>query len=94
MERDSLSIFVLKLICLPTLFQEEKTRGKVADFEPNMIMLGLSPSDYVLRALSNINANDLEQTLLVLSIVHVIFSSSSTALWKRLYCVLPLYTSA
>ncbi|XP_021288979.1 WD repeat-containing protein 3 [Herrania umbratica] len=46
--------------------EEEKTRGKVADFEPNMIMLGLSPLDYVLRALSNINANDLEQTLLAL----------------------------
>lgn len=28
-------------------------------------MLGLSPSDYVLRALSNVNTNDLEQTLLV-----------------------------
>ncbi|KAE8720367.1 hypothetical protein F3Y22_tig00020266pilonHSYRG00016 [Hibiscus syriacus] len=29
-----------------------------------MSMLGLSPSDYVLRALSNISTNDLEQTLL------------------------------
>lgn len=28
-------------------------------------MLGLSPSDYVLRAISNVNTNDLEQTLLV-----------------------------
>ncbi|XVE96575.1 hypothetical protein REPUB_Repub02eG0234700 [Reevesia pubescens] len=44
--------------------EEEKTRGKVAEFQPNMIMLGLSPSDYVLRALSHISTNDLEQTLL------------------------------
>ena len=29
------------------------------------MMLGLSPSDYVLRALSNVHTNDLEQTLLV-----------------------------
>ncbi|XP_050243242.1 uncharacterized protein LOC126691952 [Quercus robur] len=46
--------------------QEEKTRGKAAEFQPNAIMLGLSPSDYVLRALSNVNTNDLEQTLLAL----------------------------
>ncbi|XVE76106.1 hypothetical protein DITRI_Ditri12bG0146600 [Diplodiscus trichospermus] len=45
--------------------EEEKSRGKAAEFLPNMIMLGLSPSDYVLRALSNISTNDLEQTLLV-----------------------------
>uniref|UniRef100_A0A2N9HX64 Small-subunit processome Utp12 domain-containing protein n=1 Tax=Fagus sylvatica TaxID=28930 RepID=A0A2N9HX64_FAGSY len=46
--------------------QEEKTRGKVAEFQPNAIMLGLSPSDYVLRALSGVHTNDLEQTLLAL----------------------------
>ncbi|XWS66807.1 hypothetical protein CRYUN_Cryun05aG0232500 [Craigia yunnanensis] len=45
--------------------EEEKTRGKVAEFRPNTILLGLSPSEYVLRALSNISTNDLEQTLLV-----------------------------
>lgn len=28
-------------------------------------MLGLSPSSYVLRAVSNVHTNDLEQTLLV-----------------------------
>lgn len=28
-------------------------------------MLGLSPSDYVLRALSSVHTNDLEQTLMV-----------------------------
>ncbi|KAG4165638.1 hypothetical protein ERO13_A13G089800v2 [Gossypium hirsutum] len=43
--------------------EDEKARGKVAEFQPNMIMLGLSPSDYVLRALSYISTNDLEQTL-------------------------------
>lgn len=47
------------------IFQEEKSKGKVADFRPNILMLGLSPPDYVLRALSNVDTNDLEQTLLV-----------------------------
>ncbi|PSS04617.1 WD repeat-containing protein [Actinidia chinensis var. chinensis] len=46
--------------------EEEKSRGKVADFQPNILMLGDSPSDYVLRALSNVHTNDLEQTLLAL----------------------------
>ncbi|CAK9157681.1 unnamed protein product [Ilex paraguariensis] len=45
-------------------YEEEKTRGKVAEFQPNILMLGLSPSDYILRALSNVHTNDLEQTLL------------------------------
>lgn len=51
-------------VCLYNL-QEEKRRGKVADFQPNVLMLGLSPSDFVLRALSNVHSNDMEQTLLV-----------------------------
>lgn len=46
-------------------FQEDKSRGKVAVFQPNILMLGLSPYDYVLRALSSVHTNDLEQTLLV-----------------------------
>ena len=46
-------------------FQEEKRKGKAADFQPNVLMLGLSPLDFVLRALSNVYANDMEQTLLV-----------------------------
>ncbi|CBI30172.3 unnamed protein product, partial [Vitis vinifera] len=46
--------------------EEEKTKGKVADFQPNILMLGLSPSDFVLRALSNVHTNDMEQTLLAL----------------------------
>ncbi|KAF9597528.1 hypothetical protein IFM89_019442 [Coptis chinensis] len=46
--------------------KEEKEHGGVPDFQPNVLMLGLSPSDYVLRALSNIHTNDLEQTLLAL----------------------------
>lgn len=46
--------------------EEEKSRGKVADFQSNIIMLGLSPSDYVLRAISNVKMNDLEQTLLAI----------------------------
>lgn len=39
--------------------------GRKSDFQPNVMMLGLSSSDYVLRALSNVTTNDLEQTLLV-----------------------------
>lgn len=54
--------------CLRVL-QEEKTRGKVAEFRPNIMMLGLAPSDYVLRAVSKVHTNDLEQTLLVSSAV-------------------------
>ncbi|XP_023544503.1 WD repeat-containing protein 3-like [Cucurbita pepo subsp. pepo] len=46
--------------------EEEKRNGKAVHFEPNAMMLGLSPSDYVLRALSNVHTNDLEQTLLAL----------------------------
>ncbi|KAL2554389.1 transducin family protein/WD-40 repeat family protein [Forsythia ovata] len=48
------------------VYEEEKSNGKVADFRPNILMLGLSPSDYVLRAVSNVHTNDLEQTLLAL----------------------------
>ncbi|GAB2264114.1 hypothetical protein Droror1_Dr00026248 [Drosera rotundifolia] len=44
--------------------EEEQQRGKVAAFQPNILMLGLSPSDYVLRAFSNVHASELEQTLL------------------------------
>ncbi|KAM1853553.1 hypothetical protein ACFX15_008971 [Malus domestica] len=47
--------------------EEEKSKGKVAELQPNVVLLGLSPSDYVLRALSNVQTNDLEQTLLALS---------------------------
>ncbi|KAG2686360.1 hypothetical protein I3760_09G002600 [Carya illinoinensis] len=46
--------------------EDERNRGKVTEFQPNVIMLGHSPSDYVLRALSNVHTNDLEQTLLAL----------------------------
>ncbi|PIM99651.1 WD40-repeat-containing subunit of the 18S rRNA processing complex [Handroanthus impetiginosus] len=46
--------------------EEEKSKGKVADFRPNILMLGLSPSDYVLRAVSSVRTNDLEQALLAL----------------------------
>lgn len=46
--------------------EEEKKRGKVPSFQPNILMLGLSPSDFVLRSISNVHASDLEQTLLAL----------------------------
>ncbi|XP_050227570.1 uncharacterized protein LOC126677138 [Mercurialis annua] len=46
--------------------KEEITQGSVAVLQPNPVMLGLVPSDYVLRTLSNVRTNDLEQTLLAL----------------------------
>ena len=46
-------------------FQKEKRKGKVVDFQPNVLMLGLSLLDFVLCALLNVYANDMEQTLLV-----------------------------
>lgn len=46
-------------------FQEEKTRGKVPDFAPNIVMLGLSPSEFVLKTISKEKTNDLEHILLV-----------------------------
>lgn len=49
-------------------FQEERSKGKVADFKPNILMLGLSPPDFVLRAVSSVHTNDLEQALLVSSV--------------------------
>jgi len=48
------------------VFQEEgKNNRNVAVFQSNPLMNGLSPSDYVLSAFSNVHSNDLEQTLLV-----------------------------
>ncbi|XP_057548900.1 uncharacterized protein LOC130827253 [Amaranthus tricolor] len=47
-------------------YEEEKTRGSAAKFQPNILMLGLSPCDYVLRSISKVQPNDLEQTLLAL----------------------------
>ncbi|KAM3341247.1 WD repeat-containing protein 3 [Capsicum galapagoense] len=46
--------------------EEYISKGRVSEFRPNILMLGLSPSDYVLRALSSVPTNDLEQTLLAL----------------------------
>ncbi|XP_027349574.1 WD repeat-containing protein 3 [Abrus precatorius] len=46
--------------------QEEKNNRNVVDFQANPLMNGLSPSDYVLSAFSDVHSNDLEQTLLAL----------------------------
>ncbi|KAL3536218.1 hypothetical protein ACH5RR_004679 [Cinchona calisaya] len=46
--------------------EEVIAKGREVDFCPNILMLGLSPSDFILRALSNVHTNDLEQTLLAL----------------------------
>ncbi|KAF2318490.1 hypothetical protein GH714_008319 [Hevea brasiliensis] len=51
---------------LQSATMEKKTRGRVAEFQPKPILHGLAASDYVLRAISNVQTNDLEQTLLAL----------------------------
>lgn len=43
--------------------QEEQKSGKGAKFQPNVIMQGHSPSDYVLNVVSNVRPNDLEHAL-------------------------------
>lgn len=46
--------------------KEEQRGRKGVLFQPNIMMRGLSPSDFVLQTLGNVNTNDLEQTLLSL----------------------------
>lgn len=45
---------------------EEQITAKAAKFQPNVIMQGHSPPDYVLNVVSSIRPNDLEQALLAL----------------------------
>ncbi|CAA3032169.1 WD repeat-containing 3 [Olea europaea subsp. europaea] len=52
-------------------YVEEKSKGKVADFRPNILMLGLPPPDYVLRTVFNVHTNDFEQTLLLSAVTFV-----------------------
>eukprot|EP00252_Welwitschia_mirabilis_P023899 TRINITY_DN6886_c0_g1_i2.p1 TRINITY_DN6886_c0_g1~~TRINITY_DN6886_c0_g1_i2.p1 ORF type:complete len:324 (-),score=71.14 TRINITY_DN6886_c0_g1_i2:373-1344(-) len=47
-------------------YQEDVNNGIKSQFQPNVMMLGLSPSEYVLRAISSVRTSDLEQTLLAL----------------------------
>ncbi|XP_078448375.1 transducin family protein / WD-40 repeat family protein isoform X2 [Wolffia australiana] len=47
--------------------EEDARQGKASSFQPNPVMNGFPPSDYVLDKLSNIHPNDLEQTLLSLT---------------------------
>ncbi|CAA2994934.1 WD repeat-containing 3 [Olea europaea subsp. europaea] len=53
------------------VYKEKKSKGKVADLRTNILMLGLSPPDYLLRAASNVYTNELEQTLLVSAMTFV-----------------------
>ncbi|ONK58231.1 uncharacterized protein A4U43_C09F9900 [Asparagus officinalis] len=46
--------------------KEDIRSGKGGALQPNDLLRGLSPSDYVLHAISNVQTNDLEQTLLSL----------------------------
>ncbi|XP_024364353.1 uncharacterized protein [Physcomitrium patens] len=45
---------------------KKSTNGKEDGFQANVLMLGLSPSDYVLRSISSVRPSDLEQALLSL----------------------------
>ncbi|KAJ7972325.1 WD repeat-containing protein 3 [Quillaja saponaria] len=51
---------------LKHIAEHQKNNGEVTVFQPNIRMNGLSPSDYVLSAFSNVHSNDLEQALLAL----------------------------
>ncbi|CAA0830338.1 transducin family protein / WD-40 repeat family protein [Striga hermonthica] len=46
--------------------EEEESKGKDADFRPNVLLNNRSPSDHVLLAVSKVQTNDLEQALLAL----------------------------
>ncbi|KAJ0046533.1 hypothetical protein Pint_04329 [Pistacia integerrima] len=63
--------------------RKRKPGGNVAKFQPDIRILGLSPSHYVLRTLSNVKTNDLEQTLLVSNSTSFIFLPS-----RRVFCSL------
>ncbi|KAK8969778.1 hypothetical protein KSP40_PGU004479 [Platanthera guangdongensis] len=47
-------------------YNADKRNGKAGQLHPNLLMQGLSPADYVLKAVSTVRTNDLEQTLLSL----------------------------
>lgn len=47
--------------------KEDKKSGKYSDFQPNIMLRGLSPSDYVLSTISSVHTNDLEYALLSLT---------------------------
>ncbi|CAM6097849.1 unnamed protein product [Calypogeia fissa] len=46
--------------------KEKKSSEKLAAFKPNVLLLGLSPTDFVLKAVSSVRPSDLEQALLML----------------------------
>nr|CAD1835790.1 unnamed protein product [Ananas comosus var. bracteatus] len=47
-------------------YKEDQSHGQETEFQPNVLMRGHPPSDFVLHALSNVPANDVEQMLLSL----------------------------
>lgn len=53
------------------ILQEEISKGKVVDFKPNILMLGLPPSVSILCAVLTFHTNNLEQTLLVSAVTFV-----------------------
>ncbi|KAK9079343.1 hypothetical protein SSX86_001014 [Deinandra increscens subsp. villosa] len=62
--------------------EEEKRRGKGAEFKSNPLMINLSPSDYILRAVSKVHTNDLEQTLLSLPFADALKLLSNLKDWS------------
>lgn len=51
--------------CSDCVQLQKSSDGKESAFQPNILMLGFSPSSYVLRAISAVRPSDLEQALLV-----------------------------
>ncbi|KAJ0008411.1 hypothetical protein Pint_30741 [Pistacia integerrima] len=68
----------------PISLRKRKPGGNVAEFQPDIRMLGLSPSHYVLRTLLNVKTNDLEQTLLVSNSASFIFLPSRIVFFSRI----------
>ncbi|CAI0469364.1 unnamed protein product [Linum tenue] len=67
-----------------TEHEEERRSGQITRFQPNPTMNGLLPSDYVLDALSKVQANDLEQTLLALPFSDVLKLLSYLKDWSSI----------
>lgn len=49
------------------MMETEEERKKEPGYQPNVMLLGLSGSDYVLKAVRTIRANDLEAVVTMLS---------------------------
>ena len=57
--------------------------GALATFAPNPLMLGLSPSEYVLRSVSQVRGSELEQAILLLPFTDALRLLGYLAPWLR-----------